>query len=320
MTDVMGYVDSDLIDEASSLFKLASRAGSRRDTSDGGGEYGFESSTTAQNFMNEDLLAAVVGRIAHRHQLLTIDSGVISHLALATKERLHVMTERMVLASQHRRRSLETLSSPPMYDVDHPMFRIRISQDVKKQLLAFERVEREEELSRKEHFAVLYQQRLIEQAQVKGILLKDGDEIGKGGKKKTIRFRFGSISNARVKEPNVELTEEEKLGPTNQTALQFAGRRGMRSAYAWMTPSGTMLKRPMALAETETDTTLDVVVYPLPPSSESVQPYRSLSRFIAGPCNRNTPLVSVKDALFCLERECGGEGTGLKVLIKNYAK
>ncbi|KAG0274998.1 hypothetical protein BGZ95_009279 [Linnemannia exigua] len=276
--------------------------------------------------MDEDLLAAVVERIAGRHQLLRIDSEVVSYLALATKERLRVMTERMIHASQHRRRSLEVFSLLPMYDVDHPMFRIGIGQDVKKQLLAIERVEREEELKHKKHFAELYQQRLIEQGQIKHIVLKDGDEICKGRKKKTVRFLFDPVPNARTKELKVELMEEEKLSFANQTALQFAGSRGRRSTYAWMTPSGGVLKRPLTLAETEGDT-VDGVVDPLSSSSssskllsDSVQPSCSLSRSVTRPFDKKTLQVNVQDALFCLEHDCGGKGTGLKVLIKYYIK
>lgn len=188
------------------------------------------------------------------------------------------------------------------------MFRFAVGQDVKKQLLAIERVEREEELKYKEHIAVLHEQKLAEEAAA-----SENARGGGGGKAK--RVRFGE--NAEVKEPKVVLTEEERLRCVNQTALKFAGSRGGKRAYAWMAGSGGVLKRPRDPDSTDLD--------PSSPSSPSSSEYShgvtgtGAIRFSRGLCN---PLgkVNVQDALFCLEHDRSGEGTGLKVLIKNYVK
>lgn len=58
--DVMRYVESDLMDEANGLFKLTSRPGARRESNESGSEGQVGGSPTAQNFMNEDILAATV--------------------------------------------------------------------------------------------------------------------------------------------------------------------------------------------------------------------------------------------------------------------
>lgn len=193
-----------------------------------------------------------------------------------------------------------------MYDTDHAMFNLAVGQDVKKQLLAIERVERDEELKYKEHIALLHEQEL--EAAV-------CENARSGGAGKAKKVRFGDDS--KVKESRVVLTEEERLRCVNQTAMKFVGNRGGKRTYAWMAGSGGVLKRPRDHDSTDLD--------PSSPSSSSSSNYSigatgtGANRFTRGLCN---PLgkVNVKDALFCLEHECGGEGTGLRVLIKNYVK
>jgi hypothetical protein len=196
-----------------------------------------------------------------------------------------------------------------MYGVDHSVFRIRVGQDVKKQLLAIERVEREEELKYKEHVALLQEQR-----QAAAAVSENPSKKNKKAKKR-VRFQV----DAKVKKPKVVLTKEETLRFANQTALRFAGNRGRKGTYAWMVGSGGLLKRLQAPDSSGLDDS------PVLPSSSS----SPMSDRLLGPTRLRSirhglcyPLekVSVKDALFCLEHDCGGEGTGLKVLIKNYIK
>lgn len=59
----------------------------------------------------------------------------------------------MVSASRHRIRSQSASDPPPLDENGHPLYRIVVQQDVKKQLLAIERAEREEERIRKERLA-----------------------------------------------------------------------------------------------------------------------------------------------------------------------
>ncbi|KAK5821112.1 transcription initiation factor TFIID component TAF4 family-domain-containing protein [Linnemannia elongata] len=303
--DVMRYVESDLMDEANGLFKLTSRPGARRGSNESGSEGQVGGSPTAQNFMNEDILAATVMHFARRHELQKVERKVLAYLALATMQRLRVLIERMIHVSRHRRRSSsETFGPPLMYDIDHAMFHLGIGQDVKKQLLAIERVEREEELKYKEHIAVLHEQKLAASEDA-----KDG-----GGGKAKKRVSFGD--DAKVKEPKLVLKKEkEKLRFANQTAMKFAGNRGEKRTYAWMTGSGGVLRRPR-------DSNL-IVLDPSSPSSPSSSDFllgaTEASRFTRGLCN-SLGKVNIKDALFCLEHDWGGKGTGLRVLIKNYVK
>ncbi|KAF9122937.1 hypothetical protein BG015_005434 [Linnemannia schmuckeri] len=322
MMDVMGYVDFNPMHEVESLFEFTSRPGARRGSSDSCSDCEIGGKPTVQDFMNENLLTATVTRFAGRHELM-VDREVIAYLALATKERLRVLIERMVHASQHRRRSsfLETLSPPLMYDADHPMFRLGVSQDVKKQLLALERAERGEEVQYKEHIPVMHEKRLVE-AGTASQNLKDSSAGAGGGKaKKWIRFGDNAkVKEPKIKEPKMVLTEKEKLRLANQTALRFVGNRRKKGTYAWMVGSGGVLKRDQAPDPAVIDSSSS-------PSSSSSTLYdyslgatrEGVGRTARGLCN---PLrkVIVKDALFCLEHDCGGEGTGLKVLIKTYVK
>ncbi|KAG0283996.1 hypothetical protein BGZ96_011632 [Linnemannia gamsii] len=305
--DVMRYVDSDLIEEASSLFKFSTQTDARHGSNNSGNAWRAGVSSSAQDFMNENVLGKVVTRIAGGHELLKVDSEVLTYLAMATKQRLQVLIERMIHASRHRRiSSLEPLSSPPMYDADHAMFRISVGQDVKSQLLAIERVERQEELRYKEHVALRREQRLTMAAGENSI--KTNEKA-----KKRVRIQVG----AKVKHPKVVLTKEEKLRFTNQTALGFAGNRGKKEAYAWMVGSGGVLKRPQVPDSGALDDSLAV-------SSSSSILGHLLGPTVTGSIQlgRCSPpeKVNVKDMLFCLEQDCGSEGAGLKVLIKNYIR
>ncbi|KAF8939274.1 hypothetical protein BGZ47_008245 [Haplosporangium gracile] len=322
--DVMEYVNFDLMGEATRLFEFTSRPAAKRGSSGSGSDYGIGGSPTAQDFLNEDLLAATVMRFAGRHELLTVDREVIAYLTLAAKERLRALIERMAHASRYRRRSssLETLGLLPMYDADYPMFRLGVGQDVRKQLLAIERVEREEEVKYKEHISVTHEKRLAVAGAANQNLSDGGAGAGGGKTKKRVRFRDNAeVKEPKTKEPKMVLTEEEKLRLANQTALGFAGNRGKKGAYAWMAGSGGVLKRPQAPDSTVLDPSLS------PSSSSSTLHDYSLEatregvgQNARGLCNPPGKII-VKDALFCLEHDCGGgEGTGWKVLIKNYVK
>ncbi|KAG0201482.1 hypothetical protein BGX33_010285 [Mortierella sp. NVP41] len=266
-----------------------------------------------------------------KHDLLMIEHEVIAYLALAAQARLRVLLERMIHASRHRERSLATLN-PPMYDLNHAMFRIGISQDVKKQLLAVERVEREEELKRKERIAE--RERRLAKAAEDGLLDENGIPRGaaggpdgeidakglgaKGKAKKTVRFR---LSPKPKKENKVVLTEEEKWRLTNQTALRSADSRG-KTTYAWMA-AGTsgVLKRPVKPTDDPTTAGSSSSSSPGPETQEVKAAAGSeavLGMLTADLRDSASRKVTIKDVLFCLEHDLGGEGSGQKVLTKWY--
>lgn len=147
---------------------------------------------------------------------------------MATQERLRGLAEQMVHASKHRGRSLAT-ANPPMYDEEHAMYRVGVSQDVKKQLLAVERVEREEETKRKEHIAERERR------------LAAGEDLDENGDPRGGPGGAGAKKNKKQKEggPGVSarnMTEEARKKVANQTAMGFAGGSGR--TYSWMMGGG----------------------------------------------------------------------------------
>ncbi|KAF9191179.1 hypothetical protein BGZ51_007630 [Haplosporangium sp. Z 767] len=227
ITDVISYVGVDLNAESDNIMRDSdsySRSGGAGDGQD---------RTRVQNFVNTTLLKTIVERIAATHKLQTVEPDVIAYLALATQERLRGLTEKMIHASKHRGRSLAT-APPPMYDEGHAMYKVGIHQDVKRQLLAIERVEREEETKRKEQIAERERRLtagddLDENGEPRGGGSGGGGGGGGGAKKGKKGKDGGPAVSAR------NMSEETRKKFANQTALGFAG--GGRT-YSWMMGGG----------------------------------------------------------------------------------
>ncbi|KAG0040447.1 hypothetical protein BGZ82_002531 [Podila clonocystis] len=224
ITDVMGYVGVDLKEESDNIM----RDNDGYSKASGGAD--VQDRTRIQNFVNATLLKAKMERIATSHKL-TVDADVLTYLAMAAQERLRGLAEQMIHASKHRGQSQST-TVPPLYDEDHAMYKVGVTQDVKKQLLAIERVEREEEFKRKE---------MIAERERKAALGEDLDENGEprsgggasgpgSGNKKKKQKEGGPGVSAR------NMTEEARKKVANQTALGFAGGSGR--SYSWMMGGG----------------------------------------------------------------------------------
>src|SRR4051794_17424052 len=83
---------------------------------------------------------------------LGVSPDVMAYLALATQERVRALVESMIAAKNHRIHS-ERIHHPSVTGgggESLPMYKEAISLDVKSQLLAIEKVEREHERKRKE--------------------------------------------------------------------------------------------------------------------------------------------------------------------------
>ncbi|KAF9129535.1 hypothetical protein BGW39_004049 [Mortierella sp. 14UC] len=222
ITDVMGYVGGvDLREETDNIMRDSDGY-----SKSGGGD--GQDRTRIQNFVDVGLLKSTIERIAASHKLQTIEPDVLAYLAMATQERLRGLAEQMVHASKHRGRSLAT-AIPPMYDEEHAMYRVGVSQDVKKQLLAVERVEREEETKRKEHIAERERR------------LAAGEDLDENGDPRGGPGGAGAKKNKKQKEggPGVSarnMSEEARKKVANQTAMGFAGGSGR--TYSWMMGGG----------------------------------------------------------------------------------
>ncbi|KAK3846909.1 MAG: transcription initiation factor TFIID component TAF4 family-domain-containing protein [Linnemannia gamsii] len=222
ITDVMGYVGGvDLREETDNIMRDSDGY-----SKTGGGD--GQDRTRIQNFVDVGLLKTTIERIAASHKLQTIEPDVLAYLAMAAQERLRGLAEQMVHASKHRGRSLAT-ATPPMYDEEHAMYRVGVSQDVKKQLLAVERVEREEETKRKEHIAERERR------------LAAGEDLDENGDPRGGPGGAAAKKNKKQKEggPGVSarnMSEEARKKVANQTAMGFAGGSGR--TYSWMMGSG----------------------------------------------------------------------------------
>src|ERR1700722_15748831 len=87
--------------------------------------------------------------LAMQHKL-GVSPDVMTYLALATQERVRALVESMIAAKNHRIHS-EHIHHPSVTGGGEnlPMYKEVISLDVKSQLLAIEKVEREQERKRK---------------------------------------------------------------------------------------------------------------------------------------------------------------------------
>ena len=166
-------------------------------------------------------------RVASNHNVAKVPEESINYAALALKERLLSLIRVSLQARNHRVNS--TVTRPPgMYsDGSSPMWSHGIKRDVRKQLLAIEKVEREEEarIRRERH------ERLENPggatAGTSGTGGDSGAENGDSGKKRK-----------RVKElgPGVRdkmMSEEVRKKFVDDVASRAVG--GGTKKYAWMT-------------------------------------------------------------------------------------
>ncbi|KAJ1972825.1 hypothetical protein H4R35_004462 [Dimargaris xerosporica] len=159
LSDVMGYAGFDLREESENMFRDHQRAGTSDDIKDAH-EADVETTEAeaekrrakerAQTFLDPEVLAKVISRILAQAQLLDVEEETLRYLTLAAQDRLRTLVEQMVQASKHRTRSLH-LAPPPVNGYGQPLYRIMVHQDVRKQLMALERVDREADRQRKLH-------------------------------------------------------------------------------------------------------------------------------------------------------------------------
>ncbi|KAI8973289.1 hypothetical protein BDF20DRAFT_837247 [Mycotypha africana] len=182
--------------------------------------------TITQNFMNREMLKDKLTKYTSSNHL-ELEPDVITLIALATEKRLERLLKHMIEAFKHRTES-QTFTQPPVDEkTGHHPFKIVDVQDIKKQLLAIERVEREEERKRKE---------IILEKERKAQLGEDGAHDGGDGSgsqgtggggggggddgdrpKKKKKKEMGPSVSARY------MSDDVRNKTTNETALMIAG-------------------------------------------------------------------------------------------------
>jgi len=247
-------------------------------------------------------LGARIRTIAMRHGLQSGTAGVtedsVSYLALALRMRLSKLIEGMIAAAAHREE--KNVNYPAgLYSDGSPMWSQIVRRDVAKQLALLERVEREEELAARrerkarEVYASGGQPAL---PSLDDALSMEQDEEPKKKKKKP--------DGPGVTAKNMPEDMKKKL--SNAVASQAAGLN--TGKYAWMNagniPTGPPSKK--ATGATTTSTTPAVTT-----GGGWGKSFSSSKKKDEPVEEDNRRVITMKDAIFTIERERGhGGGRG----------
>ena len=255
-----------------------------------------------------------------------VDPDFAAYVGLATRERLRDLVEHMIESSQYRQ--LAGAGAPPPVDpiTGKPVYSVGVTGDVKRQLLALERVEREREGRYKESIAA-------ERAAI------DTDEAGgAAGGSAAETANTGAASNAasspsstlggapkkkaRKKEPSASsrnMSEEIRLRHTNATALMLAG--GVTKS--WMMSSTAKSERISLTARVGSDgSSKGNTPEETKPASQSGRHSQLLPQHSDVPPPSRLKLggsverrVTLRDALFALEQD---EFTNRSKFLQKY--
>ncbi|KAL9543338.1 hypothetical protein MBANPS3_008160 [Mucor bainieri] len=181
---------------------------SKTDSAPAKTEVAEQPSGIQQDFMNTDMLKTILEKYTTAADL-KLDTNVVALIALATEKRIQGLVQHMIFASKHRVDS-QTFTQPAMDESGHLPFKIVDIQDIKKQLLAVERVEREEERKRKE---------ILLERERKAQLGEEGGDAGDDERpsKKKKKKEMGPGVTARY------MSDDVRNKTTNETALMIAG-------------------------------------------------------------------------------------------------
>ncbi|RCH97427.1 hypothetical protein CU098_003537 [Rhizopus stolonifer] len=160
-----------------------------------------------QDFMNQDILKNIVTRISQSLETSHVNPEVVSMIALATQERIQKLIKEMIDASKYRVDSQSFTQPIPDENGLYP-YKIADILDVKKQLLAVERVEREEERRRRE---------FISERERRANMAEEDREGGDDDKPKKKKKKDQGGAGARY------MSDDVRNKSTNETALMIAG-------------------------------------------------------------------------------------------------
>ncbi|KAG1737519.1 transcription initiation factor TFIID component TAF4 family-domain-containing protein [Suillus paluster] len=263
-------------------------------------------------------LGATMRSIGTEHKVTKIPEDSVNYLAIALRARLQDLVTAMVAATYHR---TDTQFDRPacLYDNGTPMWSIVVQSDVAKQLVALEKIEREEEINvrreRKERadLAAAHAANLSAQTSGGNAMAVDGDEEG-GAKKK--KKKEGPSVTAR------NMSEDVRKKLSNAVASQAAGLGGK---YAWLNAanSSATSAKPKAAASsaaaTSPATTTTPATTTAPAASTTattswVRPYVGKKGSPTSPLtgeDDDRMLVTMREAMFAIEKERGhGGGRG----------
>ncbi|RGB27645.1 transcription initiation factor TFIID component TAF4 family-domain-containing protein [Rhizophagus diaphanus] len=321
--DVLTFTGVDLKEETDNILRENELLGIRQSTF----TTQLPDRSRTQSFLDQRNLSNVVTSIAMQHKL-GVSPDVMAYLALATQERVRSLVESMIAAKNHRIHS-EHIHHPNVTDGDGenlPMYKEAVSLDVKSQLLAIEKVDREHERKRKE---------------IRAGLKNDSKTEDKDDSKDQSETTTAPKRNKRQKKDTLPIPAINKLTVdtknTNMTALSAAGGK----TKSWMidiqseVPSTSVINggdtaatRPSRGRSRSTSNAKNFSTFKRGETQQGGGSTSSITTgsFVTGqqqPSNGPAPTITVKDALFVLERDRGGgggAGSGREVLMKGYVK
>ncbi|RIA89385.1 transcription initiation factor TFIID component TAF4 family-domain-containing protein [Glomus cerebriforme] len=318
--DVLTFTGVDLKEETDNILRENELLGARQSTF----TTQLPDRSRTQSFLDQRNLTNVVASIAMQHKL-GVSPDVMTYLALATQERVRALVESMIAAKNHRIHS-EHIHHPSVTGgggESLPMYKETISLDVKSQLLAIEKVEREQERKRKEIRAGLKHDNKTEDDDSKD---QQADVTPTTAPKRHKRQKRDTLPTPAIH----KLTVDTKN--TNMTALSAAGGK----TKSWMidiqpeVPSTSVMNggdvgtRP---SRGRSRSTSNAKNFATVKKGETQQAGGSTTNITTNPFgtgqqqpfNGPVPTITVKDALFVLERDRGGgggTGSGREVLMK----
>lgn len=298
-------------------------------------------------FLEPNLLRAKVASVAKAHDLKNLDNEFLTYISMAAETRIRTLLEKMVDASRHRTSSTH-LKEPPLDENGNPVYKEIIKRDVKKQLLAIERVEREQEIRRKDLRAERERIANGEGGDEDGMMTPEGAATPTGDRPRK-KKKEGPGQAAK------NMSEDVRTRLSNQAALLSAGG----SVKSWML-SGTGKKASLPSSPAPAS---PAVSSPKPNFGGLMAKNSSLPGTPTGgrrpginPVGRGTPgsagkvtagsfirnpgskgalppnthasqmggsVVTLRDALFVLEHEVASEdaaGSGRRALMRGYIK
>ncbi|KAI9298983.1 hypothetical protein K502DRAFT_139531 [Neoconidiobolus thromboides FSU 785] len=256
-------------------------------------------------FIDKDILAQKMNRIANQNGLNQIDRKVYDLISLAAEERVRSVIERMISASKHRVKNHQNFPQPEVNPNGRPEYKIQVNLDSKRHITVLERIDREEE-------------RLMRQRIEQGIELEDDPKSKRSKTKKD-----NSATNPK------NLSEDNRKLLANQTAAFVTG--SVPKSWMTSTPISSSPRLNSPLVKNNYKPTVSSNLVPKQTATHGSsplgnKPYSTLSTPSTPRYNssfgKNAPRVlTIQDALFVLESDqlTAPASNSKKLIISKYS-
>ncbi|KAI0031671.1 transcription initiation factor TFIID component TAF4 family-domain-containing protein [Vararia minispora EC-137] len=251
-------------------------------------------------------LGATMRAIGKKHKVETVPEESINYVALALRTRLQDLVNEMISASAHRTGSGFD-RAPSKYEDGTPMWSVAVNRDVAKQLAALERVEREEEMRTRRERKELA-------AQVAAASGLPGPPSNAAADAPSTEEEGPKKKKKKVDGPGVtakNMSEDLRKKMSNQVASHAAG---FGSKYSWMNAGVTPTPpkpRPAASSSAAAASPSPAAGGSSSTASSWSKPYVSATKPSTTQAEDSKQLVTLRDALFVVERDKGhGGGRG----------